>query len=269
MQKMLVAALVAAFAPVASLVGQTTLVPILIDESPSERAARAGLLQTPAGALPMIPTSTIIGEPQRTPMFSLRYGYIGGTNDFSFNNGGISATFPALFGTTVSLTGGILSCNGCGTAGMAGIAADHRIQDWPLRPDSNATRIMLSVAANAGYGWGTNSALSEGDVAGGTLTLPLTFRACQRLPDALCFIPFLAPGLGVGWADHLDRLERVGPAGELQVVTESSNGTRFVLGGGIAVYQRGSNFSVNFGAQYIATQFRNFMAGVGVNYGGL
>lgn len=271
MQKMLVVAMVAAFAPVVTAAGQTVvpLTPIFIEESPSEHGARAGLLQTPVGALPPIATSTITGEPQRTPMFSLRYGYIGGTSNFSYNNGGISATFPLVFGSTVSLTAGILTCNGCGTAGMTGFGLDYRIQDWPLRPDSNAMRILLSVAAKAGYGWATNSALSEGDVFGSTLTLPMTFRACQRLSGALCFVPFLAPGIGFGWANHINRLERVGPAGLLEVVDESSNGTRFVLGGGLAIYRRGSNFAVNFGAQYIATQFRNYMAGIGLTYGGI
>lgn len=273
MYKILVAAMVATFAPLAAAMAQTgpdTLIfPIVIVESPSEQAARAGLLQTPFGAFPPIGTSTITGELQRSPVYSLRYGFIGGTGNFSFNNVGLAATLPAFFGITTSLTGGMLVCNSCGTTWMGGLSADYLIHEWPFLYLGEHSRLRATINGNLGLARTSDTYLSDGDVFSAAATLPISFPSTTpRLPHSWTFVPWMSPGIGYGQAKHIQRLARVGPAGQLEFIDESSNGTRFVIGGGLAVYRRGSNFAVNFGAQYIATQFRNYMAGIGVNYGG-
>jgi hypothetical protein len=244
------------------------LTPIVIEDSPNQLATIAGLLQTPPAALAPIATSTINGEIQKTNIYSLRYGYISGPNGFSSNNLGLTATLPITIGSTVSVTAGATVCNGCGTGYMGGLSGDIRVHEFIFHPRRDPTRLLIALNANVGYGSTAHTALSDGSVFGATATLPISILPGWHVPDEWRFVPFVAPGIGFGWSSGTDRLARVGPGGQLELFNESGSGTRFLIGGGIAVYRRGSNFGVNLGAQYIPTHTDNIMAGISVNYGG-
>jgi hypothetical protein len=271
MHKLLAAVAVAVLAPCVNARAQTgTLVtPIIVNDSPSLLAAVAGMMQTPVAALPPITTSTINGEVQQSIILSVRYGYVGGPNGFSSNNAGLTAILPiAAFGSTLSLTGGFSTCNLCGTSGMAGIGADFRIYERIFHPRRDPTRLLFTLSANAGYASSANTALSNGAVYGASVSMPISILPSWHVSDEMRFVPFVAPGIGFGWSHGSDRLARVGPGGQLEIINESANGTRFIVGGGIAVYRRKSPWALNFGAQYIGTHTDNIMAGIGVNYGG-
>lgn len=270
MHKLLAAVAVAALAPCAIVCAQTNTVvtPIIVNDSPSQLAAVAGLMQTPVAALPPIITSTINGEIQKSNVYSLRYGYVSGPNGFSSNNLGLTATLPIAIGSSLSFTGGATYCNLCGTGYMGGLAGDFRIYERIFHPRRDPTRLLFTLNANAGYASVSNTALSDGNVFGATVTLPVSILPSWHAPDELRFVPFVAPGIGFGWSNGSSRLVRVGPAGALDTLSRSANGTRFIVGGGIAVYRRNSNFAVNIGAQYIGTHTDNILAGIGVNYGG-
>jgi hypothetical protein len=269
MQKLLAAVAVAALAPcvVARAQNGTTVVtPIIVNDSPSQLAAVAGMMQTPVAALPPIGTSTITGDIQKSIMTSLRYGYVGGPNGFSSNNVGLTATVPLAIGSTLSLTGGATYCNLCGTGYMGGLSADFRIYEVSLKPRSDLTRFLLTLNVNGGYASSANTALSDGSVWGASATLPISILPSWHTGNDIRFVPWVAPGIGWGWSHGNNRLVRIGPAGQFETVNESANGTRFLVGGGIAVYRRKSHMSVNLSAQYIGTHTDTIMAGLGVNY---
>jgi hypothetical protein len=271
MHKLLAAVTVAMLAPCALVRAQTgtqVVTPIIVEDSPNQLASIAGLMQTPVAALPPVITSTINGEIQKSNIYSLRYGYIAGPNGFSSNNFGLTATLPLVIGSTLSFTGGFTTCNLCGTGAMGGISGDFRIYEMIFHKQRDPTRLLFSIAANVGYAATSHSALSDGSVFGASMSLPISILPAWHAPDELRFVPFIAPGIGFGASSGTDRLVRVGPAGALELLNESGNGTRFLFGGGIAVYRRGSNFALNFGAQYIPTHTDNILAGIGINYGG-
>jgi hypothetical protein len=271
MHKLLAAVAVAALAPCAmarAQTGTTLVTPIVVQDSPSQLGTVAGLMQTPVAALPPIITSTINGEIQKSNVYSLRYGYISGPNGFSSNNVGLTATLPLAIGSTLSFTGGAGFCNLCGTGYMGGISGDFRIYEMIFQPQRDPTRLMFTINANVGYASTSHTALSDGSVFGATVLLPISILPGWHSANELRFVPFVAPGIGFGSSSGTDRLQRVGPAGQLELVNESGRGTRFVVAGGIAVYRRGGNFALNFGAQYIPTHTDNILAGIGINYGG-
>jgi hypothetical protein len=271
MHKLLVAVAGLALAPHAAVRAQNgtaVVTPIIVRDTRSQLAAVAGLMQTPVAAIAPITTSTINGEIQKSNVYSLRYGYVAGPNDFSSNNVALTATLPISIGSTLSFTGGVTACNACGTGYMGGIAGDIRVYERIFHPRSDPTRLLFSLNANAGYASSANTALSDGGVFGASVTLPISILPNWHAPRELRFVPFVAPGVGFGWSNGSDRLARVGPGGQLEILSESGNGTRYIVGGGIAVYRRGSNWALNFGAQYIPTHTDNILAGIGINYGG-
>lgn len=271
MQKLLAAVAVAVLAPGAvarAQNGTPVVVPIIVEDSPNQLGTIAGLLQTPPAALAPIATSTINGEIQRTNVYSLRYGYISGPNGFSSNNIGATATLPLTIGSTVSVTAGATICNLCGTGYMGGLAGDIRVHEFIFHPRRDPTRLLIAVSGSAGYAWTSHSALSDGSVFGAILSIPVSILPAWHVRNDIHFVPWMAPGIGYGSSSGTDRLTRIGPGGGLELVNESGQGTRWLVGGGIAVLRRESNWSVNIGAQYIPTHTDNIMAGLSVNYGG-
>lgn len=267
MHKLLVVAIAVALTPGAVALAQTgtnILTPIILFESPYALGARAGLMQTPVGALPPITTSTIAGEIQKSVIFSVRYGYVAGSTDFSFNNGAVTATLPLSMGSTISLTGGVVGCNACGTGFMTGLSGDIRVREVPF----DGMRLMFALKGDLGYGWSNRTALSDGSVYSAAIQVPISVLFSARNPDAVRFVPWFAPGFGFGSASGVQVFRSTGPAGEVGIVTENASGTRFILGGGFAIYRRTSNLALNFGAQYIPTQSSNVAVGLGLNYGG-
>jgi hypothetical protein len=222
-------------------------------------------MQTPVSGLPPITTSTIAGEVQKSVVVSARYGYTGGSSstDFSLNSGAITGTMPLTMGSTLSLTVGGVSCNGCGGGFMTGLGGDIRVAEVPF----DGLRLLFALRGNLGYGWSNGTALSDGSVFGGQLALPISILFSAHNPKAVRVVPFFAPGFGYGSAQGVP-VHRNLPLGQQETIRENADGTRFTLDGGFSIYRRTSPWALNFGAQYLYTNASNIGLGLGLNYGG-
>ena len=188
--------------------------------------AFAGLTRTPVGAFaPLSPRS------EGRPTFDLRYGRMKfDGDDDAVNNFGIGGSFAAG-PTTLHLSGGVLTCNGCRSLVMLGADLTAALATRPLGTNGNAD-FSVALQPSIGYGKGTGddgvTALSVG------LGLPLSISIGRG--DGARVVPFLTPGYGYG------RLSGSG---------DEDSGTRTMLGGGLAFTNLGGSMGIHLGFQKV------------------
>ena len=157
--------------------------------------------------------------------------------------------------SSVALTAGVADadCGPCSPALMLGIGADMRVVEMG---DVVAGGSSLSVAVSGDVGF---AQLKPGDETGLALGIgapvTLTFAAT---PDGLRFAPFVTPVFGVGSTS-------LGCSG-LGECEES--GTRFVIGGGIGVWNPLSSISASLGINHVVADGAKPVFGVNVQIGG-
>jgi hypothetical protein len=218
-----------------------------------DAAAYLALTFTPVGALPPVMTSTIAAEVQRSAQLALRYGYLssseGTVNVNSFGFGGV---FPMGLGSTVTLTGGVASpeCRGCDPGLMLSLGGDTRLTTVPFGSASDAARLTLSLSGEFGFGKPKNiSSLWSGAVG-----LPIGLVSGGR-NAGMRIVPFITPAFGFGTVDFGEG-------------TDSQSGSRFMLGGGVGVYNRTSNIVLNLGFQHVAISDGGTQIGLALMLGG-
>lgn len=211
---------------------------VIIDQGPSfnDLATYLALARTPVGGLPPIATSTILGEPQSGVALSLRYGHAGETNGISsLNNFGATAVLPMGMSSTISLTGGISAPSSGSSALMLSIGGDTRLSSMPLSQSRGGARINIGLNGELGYGKPSEASLVAGEVG-----LPISLVPGPGPRDAMRIVPFLTPAFT--FANFSSDNPNV----------ESQSAAHFMIGGGIALYNRTSPVAVNFGFQYMA-----------------
>lgn len=213
-------------------------------------AAYRALMLTPAGALPPIATSTINGEVQSGVALALRYGYYGGgTTLSSHNNFGATAILPLGIGSTVSLTGGVAS--GQGNNGlMLSIGGDTRITEMPFGNTSDSRRLAIGVNGEVGYGKPTGEHVVSAEVG-----VPLSLIPGRMARDAMRIIPWVTPAFGFGNEKYDD-------------FDQTFSGSRFMIGGGLAMYNPTSSVAFSAGVQYVSIQNAQLQIGLNLVLGG-
>lgn len=224
--------------------------PLGAQVSPDDVSAYRALMLTPIGALPPIATSTIDGEVQSGAALALRYGYYGGNARLSsHNNFGATAILPLGIGSTVSLTGGVGS--GQGSNGlMLSIGADTRVTEMPFGSSADSRRLAIGVNGELGYGKPTG----EHVIAGG-VGLPLSLIPGGMARDAMRIVPWVTPAFGFG-NEKFDNVD------------QTFSGSRFMLGGGLGLYNPTSSVSFSVGVQYVSIQSAQLEVGLNVVLGG-
>jgi hypothetical protein len=234
-------------------------------------AARTALVLTPVGALPPIMTSTIAAETRTDVSVSLRYGHLPNSGgSASFNNAGATVLFPVGQRSTVSLTGGFFSasCRDCDPGLMLGLAGDTRLGETPFGSGRNPSRLTLGLNGELGYGSPRNSSFNDGALVSGMVGLPIGLVPGSRERDAMRIVPFITPGFGFGGIRGGDRVVLVRPNGVVDVRSDELSGTRFMLGGGLGIYNRSSTVSFTLGFQYVSIEDAEPQFGIALTLGG-
>lgn len=240
-------------------------------QTSGDLAARTALVLTPVGALPPVMTSTIAAEVRTDVSVSFRYGHLP-TNEAgpSSNNAGATVFFPVGRRSTVSLTGGFFSpsCRGCDPGLMIGVAGDTRLGETPFGSGRYPSRLTFGLNGELGYGSPRNTSFSDGSLVSGMVGVPIGLVSGNRARDAMRIVPFITPGFGFGGIRGSDRVIVVFPNGRTEVRNDELSGTRFMLGGGLGVYNRASTVSFTVGFQYVAIQDAEPQFGVALTLGG-
>jgi len=240
-------------------------------QSSGDYAARAALVLTPVGALPPIATSTIEGEVQRGVALALRYGYLPGSLDgSSINNGGVTAVLPLSTGATFSVTGGFFSpnCRDCDPGLMLGVGGDVRLTEMPFGNGRDGSRLLFALNGDLGYARPRNATFDDGSLVSGSIGVPIALISGGRPRDAMRIVPFITPGFGFGGIRSSDRSTIVFPNGVVRVRNDELSGTRFMIGGGLGVYNRTSTVALNLGFQYVSIPNSDAQIGLGLTLGG-
>lgn len=227
---------------------------IIVDQGPSfnDLTTYLALVRTPIGGLPPIPTSTILGEAQSGVALSLRYGHAGETHGISsLNNFGATAVLPMGTNSTLSLTGGI-SAPSAGSSGlMLSLGGDTRLGAMPLSEGRSGAHLDFGLNGELGYGKPSDATLFAGEVG-----VPISLVSGPGPRDAMRIVPYLTPAFTFSNFD----------ADDPRVASQSA--AHFMLGGGIALYNRTSPVAFHVGFQYMAINGAATQFGFGVMLGG-
>jgi hypothetical protein len=230
-------------------------------QSVSEIAAFNALMFTPIGGLPPIMTSSISADVQRSAQLAFRYGYISGNSrDALFggdlNSFGISGLFPMGVGSTFSLTGGVSSpqCDECDASLMLSVGGDMRLTSMPMGTERDAARLTISLNGEFGFGKPKVPLGIVSSVWSGAVGLPIGLVSGGG-SAGMRIVPFITPAFGFGNVDFRGDIE-----------TES--GSRFMLGGGVGIYNRTSSVALNVGFQYIPIDNGGTQIGLALMIGG-
>ena len=217
----------------------------LAAQSEQDVIAYFTLIQTPQGGLPPVLSNAMLGRSMPSPDLSFRYGHIS-TVGTDFNNLGATLGIPAGDKAMVGITAGVeaLSCGGCKSHFIAGANAEGRLASSLLGTGSDAAR--LNIGLNGEFGFGRPQGTTLVSLSAG---LPVSLVAGG---PTLKIAPFLTPG--IGWGRASDN-------------TGSENGTRFMLGGGVAVQSTTSSIGANFGFQKVFITGGDIMFGINVTFG--
>ena len=237
-------------------------------QSPGDQAVRAAVVLTPPGGLAPLATTTIEGEVQNGAMFALRYGYVpamtGGT---ATNNVAATATVPLVFNSTGSLTGGLFapSCTGCSAGAMFSLGGDIRV--WELPFDGlDGSRLTFTANGEVGYSH-PSSQFGSGSAWGGMVGLPIGWVSGDRTRDKMRIVPFFTPSLAFGSIETAGATLILPPQAYEPLPSQVSGG-RFVIGGGLALFNRASTFGFSIGFQYISVPNSEMQVGAAMTFGG-
>jgi hypothetical protein len=202
------------------------------------------LVGTPQGGLPPVLSPAMLGRSMVNPELGLRYGHIS-TAGTDFNNFGATLGIPAGTKAMIGITAGAeaLSCGGCKTHFIASANAEGRLASTLLGTGSDAAR--LNIGLNGEFGFGKPEGTTLVSLTAG---LPIALVATGT---SFRIAPFVTPGLG--WGRVSDN-------------TGSSNGTRFMVGGGVALEGTRSPISANFGFQKVLIDGGDVLFGFNVMF---
>lgn len=220
------------------------------DPNYSDFASYVALMRTAVTGLPPIATSTMLGERQNGVELGIRYGNVsGGDLTPSLNNFGATAIFGSSGTSSISLTAGVSSPGRGSSSLMLGIGGDMHLTDASMSDARNG--MVLRVGLNGEFGYGSPS---HATLLAGSVGLPLSLISRGGARDEMRIVPFLTPAFGFGDFD---------PS-----VGDSGSGSHFVLGGGVAIYNRTSSVALNLGFQNVFVDGGHTEFGLGLILGG-
>lgn len=230
------------------------VVPTAVVAQSGDQRALIVLRATHIGALTPLTTPAMLTRRLDGMQLGLRYGWR--------EESGVTTQAVALSGilgvgmaSSVALTAGVsdADCAPCSPALLLGLGGDMRILEMGGIVAGGSS---LSVAISGDIGYAQLKPSDETGIALGIgAPVTLTFAAT---PEGMRFAPFVTPVFGVGSTS-------LGCAG-LGDCEES--GTRFVLGGGVAVWNPLSSISASLGINHVLVDGARPVFGVAVQLGG-
>lgn len=234
---------------------------IVVIDRPSfnDAATFLALARTPVGGLPPVATSTILGEAQSGVALALRYGHVSGGDlirdpndeEVSLNNFGATAVVPMGMTSTISLTGGVSAPTSGSSSLMLSIGGDTRLGAMPLSQGRGSAQLNFGLNGELGYGKPSGASLVAAEVG-----LPISLVPGAGPRDAMRIVPFLTPAFTFSNFSPDDSN------------VDNQSAAHFMLGGGIALYNRSSSVAFNVGFQYMAISGASTQFGVALTLGG-
>lgn len=230
--------------PVVSAVAQT---------SPGQQRAFMALRASPIGALIPMLTPAMLSRTLNGAQLGIRYGLR--------DEGGVktqSVAGSALFGlgiqSSMTLTAGVsdADCFNCTPALLLGVAGDMRLYEGG---DVAGGGSSLSVGVSGELGFAQLKP-TEAFVLGIGAPIAMSLGGGGR--EGLRFVPYFTPTFGIGQTNA--------PCAALMVCEQS--GTRWVLGGGIGVWNPISSVSASLGINQVMLTGAKPVFGVNVTFGG-
>jgi hypothetical protein len=212
-------------------------------------ATYAAITRTTVGALTPMLTNTMLNRLQNGASLALRYGNLPAGDINSANHAGaISAILPAGLGGNVRLTAGFnfTDCSDCDPDLMAGIGGNYRLIGSTM--GTTPTSPLWTVGIDGEFGYGNRN---PGTFLAGSVGVPI---ALVQRGEGMQFVPFVTPALGFG------RM-----SGD---IIETANGSAFMIGGGLGVYNSLTGVVINVAGQHTFTDHARTVIGVNVLFGG-
>jgi len=223
-------------------------------QSEGDVRAAVALQSTHIGAFAPLMSPSMISRKLNGAQIGLRYGLM---NDNTINSQAVAAnvTWVAGLQSSFTLNAGVLDldCNACAPALLLGVGADMRVAEFGGAM-GDASQLTIAVGGDIGYGQlkpGDDHAIALG------VSAPVTLSLGGGGRDGLRFVPYFTPTFGVGETS----------TGCL-VVSCTQSGTRFMIGGGIGVWNPMSSFSASIGVNQVLISGAQPVYGVNVAFGG-
>jgi hypothetical protein len=212
------------------------------------------LRATHIGALTPSITPAMLSRRLNGVQLGLRYGW---HDDEGIVSQAVAASGILGVGMTssIALTAGVNDgdCDGCSPALMLGVGGDMRVIEMGDIV-AGGSSLTVAVSGDAGY-----AQLKPGDETGIALGIgapvTLTFAAT---PEGMRFAPYVVPVFGVGSTS-------LGCSG---ILACEESGTRFVIGGGVGVWNPDSSISASLGINHVMADGARPVFGVNVQLGG-
>ena len=254
--------------------------------APNATAAYSARTGTPIGALPPMFTLRDVGMGGRALGFRVQFGNIDEQGSLARRGFAAGIDVPVGTSATVGFTAGYdkYACDesdltggdptidaSCKGAFMAGANVSAPLLRSPVGGD--ASTFTLGLDGALGFASGEVLTISAPDGVGGELHINLSntlMSAALALPLSLAvkypnavLVPHLRPGVGYGRAKskYDSNIPFLG-SGE-----ETESGTRFMLGGGLAVLMPRYGLGLDVGVQKVFIEDGKTLVGVGLTFG--
>jgi hypothetical protein len=223
------------------------------DESEGDARAALALSLTPIGALTPPMSAAMVGRQLRGGQFGVRYGF---REDREFQALAATGVFALGLRSTVSITAGATDadCIGCEIALSAGLGADYRLLGVG-EPAGRGTAFSISISGDAGY---ARVKPGDADAFAFGVGAPITFSYALGGKESMHVVPYFTPVFGMGSTN--------GPC--VLVLDCDKSGTRWVLGGGIGIWNPLSIVSISIGVNKVMWSDSDPLYGINAVFGG-
>lgn len=224
-------------------------------QSASDARAFVALRASHVGSLTPLMTPAMISRRLNSAQLAIRYGLLD-ERGLSTHAVAASGIFGVGLKSSASITAGVTDadCVDCTPAMILGIGADMRITEVA---DVIGQGSSLSIAVSGDLGYAQLKPENEHALALG-IGAPIALTLTGGGRDALHFVPFLTPIFGIGQLSDC-------PVGALNC---QSSGTRFVIGGGIGVWNPMTSISASVGINHVSWPDTKPVYGINVVFGG-
>ena len=212
--------------------------------------AAVALSASHIGALTPLMTPSMTGRRVGSGQLALRYG-LRDDDGLLSHAVAVSGMFEVGTNSSLTLTAGLSDdeCAGCSPSLMLGLGGDMRVFD--AGDVASGATFHVSVNGDLGFAQlepGNNSAFAF--AVGAPVTMSLTTDA----ESGMRLVPYLTPAFGIGQVDGACPL----------VGTCERSGTRFLLGGGVGLWNPTTRISASLGVNQVLIEGGKAVYGVNV-----
>jgi hypothetical protein len=245
------------FVMVITLIGASAA-PDLLAQTSGDVNAFAALRQTPIGALTPLVTPAMSERRLNGVQLGLRYGF---SSDNSARTQAFAATamMAPNLASTFTLTAGVLTadCVNCSASLMLGVGGDARVYEGG--DAASGASLTLAISGDVGY---SRLRQTDADALALAIGLPVTLSFPTGGTQGLHISPYFTPSFGIGGL-RMDCAALNASLGGCD-----TNGSRWLMGGGVGVWNPTTNVSASLGVNRVMLQGAETVYGINVVIGG-